>query len=171
MNALTIEEIDQIWKKMEKLELNDVPKLVTNLGKEQPSILTYLMATGNEILDQQEREAMLFMGVMIWHIVSEIMSEIPEITIDMLEDCEENNMAMLEYLAGEPDSEFMDTTENIMAKYHQAELLRYIIDRLMEEPDKGIELNADNVGMMVIYLKTIIDCLDTAIPAKEKYEM
>jgi hypothetical protein len=165
VNAFTIEEIDQSWKQMEKLELNDVPKLVNKLGKDQPFILTYLMSTGDELLDQQEREALLFMGVMIWHIVSDFISEIPEITTDMLEDCEEKNMAMLEYLAGEPDSEFMDTTENIMAKYHQAELLRYIIDRLMEEPDKGIELNADNVGMMVIYLKTIIDCLDAATPA------
>jgi hypothetical protein len=164
VNAFTIEEIDQSWKKMEKLELGDVPKLVNNLGNDQPFILTYLMATGNEILDQQEREALLFMGVMIWHIVSENISEVPEITLDMLEECDEKNMAMLEYLAGEPDSEFMDTTESIMAKYHQAELLRYIIDRLMEEPDKGITLNADNIGMMIIYLKTIIDCLDEAIP-------
>jgi hypothetical protein len=36
----------------------------------------------------------------------------------------------------------------------------------MEEPDKGIKLSADNVGMMIIYLKTIIDCLDGAIPDK-----
>jgi hypothetical protein len=33
----------------------------------------------------------------------------------------------------------------------------------LEEPDKGIEINENNMGMMVIYLKTIIDCLDTAI--------
>ena len=164
MNALTFEEIDLCWETMNNLELEDVPALVNNLGKVQPYILTYLMATGNEILDQQEREALLFMGVMIWHIVSESMPEIPEIFIDVLEDCEEKNIEMLEYLAGEPESEFMDTVENIMTKYHQAELLRYIIDRLLEEPKKGIELNSDNIGMMVIYLKTIIDCLDSAAP-------
>jgi hypothetical protein len=100
---------------------------------------------------------------MIWHIVSDAVSKIPEISGDVLEDCEEKNIAMLEYLAGEPESDFFDTVETIMTKYPQAQLLRYIIDRLLEEPEKGINLNADNVGMMVIYLKTIIDCIDSAV--------
>lgn len=162
--ALTIDEIDQYWNEMDKLELDDVPTLVNNLGKKQPYILTYLMATGNDILSQPEREALLFMGVMIWYIVGHIVPEVPEISGDTLDDCENKNLEMLEYLAGEPESEFMDTVERIMAKYHQAEFLRYIIDRLLEEPEKGIEISEDNMGMMVIYLKTIIDCLDSAIP-------
>ncbi len=164
MIALTNNKIDQYWNEMEKLELDDVPTLVNNLGKKQPYILTYLMATGNDIISQPEREALLFMGVMIWYIVGRIVPEVPEISGDTLDDCEDKNVEMLEYLAGEPEAEFMDTVDKIMTKYHQAEFLRYIIDRLLEEPEKGIEISEDNMGMMVIYLKTIIDCLDSAIP-------
>jgi len=137
------------------------------LGKQQPFILTYLMATGNDILLMQEREALLFMGVMLWQIVHAVHDTIPQISGEDLDECEAKNVKMLEYLAGEPERDFMDTVEKIMAKYHQPELLRFIIDRLMEETDKGIEISDDNVGMMVIYLKSIIDCLDVAIPSTE----
>ncbi len=160
---LTYDEIDDSWNEMGELYIDDVPKLVNKLGKEQPFILTYLMATGSDILNQHERETLLFLGVMIWHIVSKIAPDTPEISGDILDCSEEKNMEMLEYLSGEPETDFMDTVAKIMSKYHQSELLRYIIDRLLEEPDKGIELSEDNIGMIVIYLKTIIDCLDLAI--------
>ena len=68
---------------------------------------------------------------------------------------------MMEYLAGEPESEFTDTVEKIMETYSQSELLRFIIEKLMEEPEKGVELREDTIGMIVLYLKTIIDCIDT----------
>lgn len=160
---LTYEEVDNSWNEMGELDLDDVPRLVNKLGKEQPYILTYLMATGSDILNQPEREMLLFLGVMIWHIVSKIVPDAPEISGDILDYSEEKNMEMLEYLSGEPETDFMDTVAKIMSKYHQSELLRFIIDRLLEEPDKGIELSEDNIGMIVIYLKTIIDCLDSII--------
>jgi hypothetical protein len=67
---------------------------------------------------------------------------------------------MLEYLAGEPESDFLDTVEKIIGKYNQQVLLKYIIDRLMDEPQRGAEIREDNIGMLVIYLKTLIDCVD-----------
>ena len=162
MEILGFEQIDQRWHEMEALEIDSIPEVIDSLGKHQPYILAYLMATGNEILDQNEREALLFMGVMIWHIVSSVTLDIPEVSGELLDEKELKNISMLEYLSGEPEPEFMDTVDKIIANYHQSELLKYIIDRLMEEPEKGVAISENNVGMIVIYLKTIIDCLDFA---------
>lgn len=163
MEILNFEQIDQRWHEMEALELDSIPEIIDSLGKFQPYILAYLMATGNEILDQNEREALLFMGVMIWHIVSSATPDIPEVSGELLDEKELKNISMLEYLSGEPEPEFMDTVDKIIGNYHQSELLKYMIDRLMEEPEKGVTISENNVGMIVIYLKTIIDCLDSEL--------
>jgi len=163
---LPFETIDNCWKSMENIDIDNVPELVNTLGKEQPYMLAYLMANGNDILSRQEHETFFFMGVMIWQIVKRSVLSIPEISDAMLEKYEEKNFSMLEYLDGESETEFNDTVRIIMDKYHQAELLQYIIERLMEEPDKWVDIDSDNMGIIVIYLKTIIDCLDAKIPPK-----
>jgi hypothetical protein len=160
---LDIETIETSWDSMENLDPDMIPDLIHELGHKQPFLLTYLMATGNDILSEQEREALLFMGVMIWQILNGIYSDIDVITGENLENHEYKNIQMLEYLAGESESDFLDTVEKIMSKYQQPELLRFIISKLDEEPDRGIELSDDNMGMIVIYLKTIIDCFDEII--------
>jgi len=161
VDTITYDEIDQRWAEMGGLELSEIPALVDNLKEQQPFVFTYLMATGSELLNQNEREALLFMGIMVWEIAENGSRSLPMITGELLDSKEEKNIEMLEYLAGEPETEFMETVEKIMECYPQAELLKYIIDRLMEEPDKGVALRDDSIGMMVLYLKTLIDCMDT----------
>lgn len=160
MQSITFNEIDQSWNKMEEMELDDVPQLVDQLGHKQPFVLAYLMATGNDILNQSEREALLFMGLMIWHISNRNIVLIPEISGELIDQTEQKNVKMLEYLAGEPESDFLETVEKIIGKYNQQELLKYVIDRLMNEPQRSAEIREDNIGMLVIYLKTLIDCVD-----------
>jgi hypothetical protein len=164
VKELDIDTVGASWNSMEDLDPDSIPALVHELGRKQPFLLTYLMATGHEILSEQEREALLFMGVMIWQILNGIYSDIAEITGDDLDKHEQKNIQMLEYLAGESESDFLDTVEKIMSKYHQPMLLRFIITKLVAEPDRGIELSDDNMGMIVIYLKTVIDCFDEIIP-------
>jgi hypothetical protein len=164
VEKLDSQTIEKSWNSMEDMDPDTIPSLINELGRKQPFVLTYLMATGHDILSEQEREALLFMGVMIWQILNEIYSDIAVITGDNLENHESKNHQMLEYLAGESESDFLDTVETIMSKYHQPELLRFIISKLDEEPERGIELSDDNMGMIVIYLKTVIDCFDEIIP-------
>lgn len=164
MKYLDIETIEASWNSMEDLDPDTIPALVDELGHKQPFLLTYLMATGHDILSEQESEALLFMGVMIWQILNRIYNNIAVISGNDLDSHENKNIQMLEYLAGESESDFLDTVEKIMSKYHQPELLRFIISKLNEEPDRGIELSDENMGMIVIYLKTVIDCFDEIIP-------
>lgn len=164
MKELEIEVIGASWDSMEDLDPEAIPALVHELGHKQPFLLTYLMATGHDILSEQEREALLFMGVMIWQILNGMYNDIAVISGNDLDSHENKNMQMIEYLAGESESDFLDTVEKIMSKYHQPGLLRFIISKLDQEPDRGIELSDDNMGMIVIYLKTVIDCFDAIIP-------
>jgi hypothetical protein len=120
------------------------------------------MATGAEILNQKEREMLLFLGIMVWNITKVLIFEHKEISTDELYDCESKNIAMLEYLSGEPELDFLNTVDKIMSKYHQGALLKYIIDRLMEDIKEGnSDIREDNIGIIVIYIKSLVDCIDT----------
>jgi hypothetical protein len=163
LRTISYDEIDLQWISLTEMSLDDIPAVVNELGQVQPYILTYLMATGSDILDDEEREILLFMGLMVWKLVISQVNSIPEISGEELSECEEKNLNMLEYLAGEPEEEFFITVEKIMNKYHQSEMLRYCIDRIMEEPESENIKENDNIGMIVIYLKSVIDCLDSAV--------
>jgi hypothetical protein len=160
VNTISLEDLKKRWDDQGSIPPSEIPALVDTLSKKQPYLLAYLMASGNDIFNEDEREALLFMGVMIWKIAEDSKS-LPRISGNLLEKWEKKNIEMMEYLAGEPESEFTDTVEKIMETYSQSELLRFIIEKLMEEPEKGVELREDTIGMIVLYLKTIIDCIDT----------
>jgi hypothetical protein len=105
------------------------------------------------------------MGIMLWNIIKQFSRNNPvEITTGELIEKETKNINMLEYLSGEPESDFTATVQKLMSTFHQSHLLSYTLDRIMDEV--GIEtdkIRDDNVGMIFIYLKSIIDCLDSAL--------
>lgn len=162
MRSLVFEEIDTWWQKKADMKTGDAPQLIGRMGEKQPSTLSYFLAINDEILSAPEREVILYMGVLIWYTVDSLDIPLPEITLQDLLDNEVKNIRMLEYLAGEPESEFMKTVGKIMEHYNQSDLLRYIIERIMDELQNDTEINRNHIGMMVIYLKTFIDCLDAA---------
>ena len=161
MRSLVVEEIDPLWRNKEEMEPEDSPRLVELLERKQPNVLSYLLATGGDILEREERMVVFFMGVLLWYVIDSLEIKVPEIPLESLVETEAKNFEMLEYLAGEPDSEFMSTVEKIMAHYNQSPLLQYIIGKIMEEPQKDMLVSESHIGVMAIYLKTVIDCIDT----------
>lgn len=162
MIPLSLELINDRWKLIENMSLEEVPDLITDLGQSQPYILTYLIATGSDILNEKEREMLLFLGIMVWNISKHQISEQAEISSDELFHFERKNILMLEYLSGEPENDFLSTAEKIMSRYHQHSLLKYIIDILMEDSrEEHCEIRKENVGIIAIYIKSLIDCFDT----------
>jgi len=84
-----------------------------------------------------------------------------EISAETIEKFEKSNWDMVEYFAGEKkEIDFLAHVELIMAKYNQKNVLKYVLESLMEhDPDDAI-IRDDKKGEMFIYLKTVVDCLD-----------
>lgn len=163
MIPLTLDEIELLWQEMSAMEREDAPQLIEMMKMSQPDALTYLLAAGEDLLNHEERELIFFMGVLIWRVVTKLRSSIPTITMTQIIEFEAKNITMLEYLDGEPDGDFFSTVEAIMAGYNQSELLRYVMKRLVEENDASGKSNNDHSGIIVIFLKTLIDCLDVTV--------
>lgn len=85
---------------------------------------------------------------------------LPQITGEVLDKAEEANMKLIEYLEGESEVDFMEAVEELVKNYNQREVLGYVVEALMEESDEECLIRDEYRGMMMIYLKTVIDCLD-----------
>ncbi len=160
MNKISEQIVERTWKEMSSMSPLNYPKLINKMAKEQPVILAYLMAVGDELFNEVERELILYLGVVVWRIMSRGNEPLPNVTEKILDEVEDKNIKMLEYLEGESETDFFATVATIIENYNQPEVLRYVVEALMEDNEEGVEIKEENIGMIMIYLKTVIDCFD-----------
>lgn len=158
MDPIPLKIVEKTWKKMSTMSWQEITELTNLMRKQQPFVLAYLLAAGHEIFNQDEREQLLYLGVVIWQIMSQGSKPLTKITGDTLDGVEKANIEMLEYLAGESETGFMDTLRQVVNNYPQPEVLKYVVEALVEEPEEGSLIREENKGYILIYLKTIIDC-------------
>ncbi len=160
MKPISSDIVEKTWEKMGGMSPQEAQKMINLMSKEQPLILAYLMAVDDDILNQDERQLLLYLGVVVWQIM--LQGDIPllKVTEQILDNAEESNMKLLEYLEGESNTGFIDTMEKIVDNYSQSKVLKYVIEALMEEPEEGCLIREENKGIMMLDLKTVIDCFN-----------
>ncbi|MCD6317929.1 hypothetical protein J7M02_02550 [Candidatus Aerophobetes bacterium] len=160
MDPIPLEIVERTWRKMSTMPLGEIPKLINLMRKQQPFVLAYLLAVGHEIFNQDEKEQLLYLGVVVWQMMSQGSKPLTKITKDALNEAERANIKMLEYLAGESETSFMNILRQVIDNYPQPEVLKYVVEALMEEPEEGCLIRDESKGYIFIYLKTIIDCFN-----------
>ena len=154
--------VEETWQELGEISPFEVPKLVDKMKNEQPLLLAYLLAVDHDILNEDERELLLYIGINIWKMMSRGDKRLKKVTEKSLKKNEKNNENMIKYLANEPD--FDEAVINIAENYNQKEVLKYVIEALMEdEPDENgtyCNIRDEYIGAMFMSIKTVIDCLD-----------
>ena len=158
MKPISKKVVDETWQKMNKIAAEKAPELIEKMKAEQPSLLVFLMAVDADILNDDERELLLYLGMVVWQIMLRGNKSLKEVPEEVIFEKEDSNIAMLDYLEDEPD--FDETMMNIMENYNQKEVLCYVVEALMEPDEEGVDLSEDGLGALFISLKTVIDCLD-----------
>jgi len=167
MQRISAEIVERTWQKLAGMNPAEAITIVEEAGKKQPAVLAYLMGVGGDDFDQEEREIMLYIGLVVWKIMTGGNPSMPEISLEDLETAEDANFDMLENLGGESTDDFVSMIDNMLSRYNQPEVLKYVVEALMEgdEGEMAMEIDdeeEDNRGFMLIYLKTVVDCLDAA---------
>ena len=144
MNKISTEIVERTWKEMSTMSPLNYPKLINKFSKEQPFILTYLIAVDGQQFNEDERELLLYLGVVVWMMMSRGNNPLPKVTEKIIDDAEEKNIKMLEYLEGETETDFYETTDTILQDYNQPEVLRYVVEALMEDDDEDVDIQEEN---------------------------
>ncbi|MCD6232566.1 hypothetical protein J7K28_08115 [Candidatus Aerophobetes bacterium] len=92
MDPIPLEVVERTWRKMSTMPLRELPKLVNLMKKQQPFVLVYLSAVGHKIFNQDEQEHLLYLGAVIWQIMSQGSKPLTKITGDVLDEVERKNI-------------------------------------------------------------------------------
>ncbi len=159
MNTIPARTVDEITEELFFLDNELVfEQMVNDLGEDQPFIFTYLMTIGEGDFNDEEREMMLLLGVIIWRIMSKEKATLPTVSEESLDKVEQENMPLLEQLA-EDESSFASSARELLRDYNQPEILSYVIESVVAEAEES-EVREVYQGIMIIFLKIVIDCLD-----------
>ena len=162
MNPISAEIVESTWQEMSQLTPESVFPLVDEFSKKQPDVLAYLMAAGGDIFSEYERELLFYVGVVVWRMMSRGDHPLPMISLPEIEKAEDANYNTLEALAGDSEGDFIVAAENMFRQYNQVEVLRYVVEAIMEDEENEETISEESKGLMLIVLKTVIDCFDAA---------
>jgi hypothetical protein len=98
---------------------------------------------------------------MAWRVLSRTAGRpLARVSEDRIEAAEEANEKMLLKLDSASETEGMTSIEHFIKGYNQMPLLGFALEVLMQGNEESPELAPENIGLVWVWLKSIIDCLD-----------
>lgn len=159
VNARTVEAT---WKEMSCASRRDAQQWIEEMEAEQPVVLAYLLAVDYDFLNQHERELLLYLGVAVWRMMCRGGCRPPTVTEQLLDSIERRKVKELERLVGKGSRVLARASRDLVSRSRQPELLRYVVEALMEEDEPGCAIRPDAKGLMMISLLTVIEALDSS---------
>lgn len=160
MEIIPADKVEEVFEKMWNMSEQDAFKLSYVMEKEQPLLLAYLAAVDSDILNQQEREMLFYLGTVVWQVMSLNQSQLPVIEEKHLLAFEETNNLIAQSLKSADTLTFAAAVKKILKECRQAEVMRYVIAALMDEDSSENNIRDENLGFIILDLKTVIECFD-----------
>ncbi len=160
MKPISAEIVETTWKRVADFSAREGKALAEKFAAEQPMVMTYLMAVDGNLFNEEERELLFYLGAVVWQMMAQGDASLPPVTEEMIERAEAANQAMLEPLANAPDDAARAVMASLLRDYAQPEVFKYVVTALMEAAqEEGIR--DENLGVLMVNLKTVIDCLNS----------
>jgi len=160
MKTISGKTIGRTWKRINEATEEEAQCLMDAMAKQQPFIVAYLLAVEETLMGDQERGQLTLIGLILWEILSGETPRLRQITMGDLEAAEEANVKFLEELEAGSEMDHMSALQNLMTTYNQVALLNAIIESLMAGHEEEPELAGEHIGLALLHLKTVLDCLD-----------
>lgn len=160
MKTITSEHVENTWTRMAEMSLDQAQKFAFQMAEEQPHILEYLAASGEAYeFNNDENELLVYLGIVVWQMMCSN-DKLPKIEPDSIIDVEEKNLSMIDYLSIEDEKSFDDIVIEIFEKHNQPEILKYLLEALLEEEDEDCDIRDEMKGALFHCLKTVVEVVD-----------
>jgi hypothetical protein len=160
MKTISGKIIDRTWKRINEATEEEAQHRLDVMAKHQPFIVAYLLAVEETLMADGERGQLILIGLILWEIISTENAGLRKITMDDLEAAEQANVKFLEELEAGSEMDHMAGLQNLMATYNQVPLLTAVIEALMAGNEDEPELAGEEIGLTLLHMKTVLDCLD-----------
>lgn len=91
MEPISENIIEETWKQVGSMSPEDAPPIAEEFSKQQLFLRTYLLAAGGDELNQDEREILFYVGLVVWKIMTKGNKKIRKISPAVIEEAEDKN--------------------------------------------------------------------------------
>ncbi|MBM3128597.1 MAG: hypothetical protein FJ009_08230 [Chloroflexi bacterium] len=159
MKPISAEIVETTWKRIAGFSAREGKTLAEKFAAEQPVVMTYLMAVDGDLFNEDERELLFYLGAVVWQMMAQGDAPLPQVTEQMIDQAEAANQATLESLVDASEDDARAAMAQMLQEYTQPEVFKYVVTALMEATqEEGIR--DENLGVLMVNLKTVIDCLN-----------
>lgn len=159
MRPVDARTVEATWKEMCCASRWDAKRWIKEMTAEQPVVLAYLLAVDHDFLDQDERKQLLYLGVAVWRMMCRGGCRPATVTEELLDWVERRKEKELKRLVGKGPEVLDRAARELLVRFPQPELFRYVVEALMEEGE-GSAVRPEVKGLMVTRLLTVIEALD-----------
>jgi hypothetical protein len=160
MKRISVETVEQVYTRLWEMSEAEAFQLSYVLEKEQPLLLAYLAAVDEGILNQAEREVMFYQATAIWQIMSHGKKSLPQVQEADLMYAESENLKIADSLKDADTVSFAEVVKRILQDCSQPEVFRYVVAALLDQDNEDCVIRDENLGIIMLDLKTVIDCYD-----------
>jgi hypothetical protein len=161
MTTVPRQGILQAWERVCALDDAQTTAVTKQFLNEQPALSAYLLAFTDELGTEAGRSVVTDLSVTIWDAMTAAQGgPLLMVRPDHIDDAEEANTRLLQKLELASELEWGETAKQLVSSYNQRELLSFCIEILIADDANAPELAPDRIGLELLWLKTIIDCLD-----------
>ena len=161
MEPISEELVEETWQEVSDFAPQRGAKEVRKLSEQQPDLLAFILEFSDEF-DQEVKELALYLFVVVHRMFQKAYGKpILRLDAEAIMECFEKNQEFILSLENAHDR-FYDRIARVQISA-QPFVMKYIADALFEpDEDDPIDLNDDNIGMMFLLLKTVVDLLNEA---------
>jgi hypothetical protein len=154
---ISSEVVTQTWQRMSQTSVHRAPELVEQMNDEQPVVLGYLLYLEELPFNEYERELIFYIGMVVWQIMEQSDRQLYRVTRRKMRKAEESNIDRLEQLTSSSEGEMIEATQHLINTHPEPEVLRYVVEAIMEEDEEEPGFRDENKGLAFIHLKILLD--------------
>ena len=160
LTTVPLSAIEDAWHELYDTTEERAQELFSEFVREQPDAAAYLACAEEEINVLDDRGFLMLYGVWAWLACKLNGRDTTRITATALEAAAERNHADMMRMQEDRSRQVMDASAQFRAGFRQLPLLGAIINDVMEGQMEGQSRQDDITGMIVLCVKSLIDCLD-----------
>jgi hypothetical protein len=175
METVPRDIIQDTWNRLCDLDENGSTQLSKEFFKAQPALGIYCAAQDENLGDQGEASPMVELTIAFWQAITRVAGRpLPIATPDEIESAEEATTKELETLEEGSEMDLQTHALRIIENHNQRELLSFGIRILMSRHAQDPDLASDSLGLEMIWLNTVVECLDKLdlnAPRRPEFEL
>lgn len=156
------EKIEAIADHIDQQSDDDIDRMLDKMVSAQPLLSSYLIEAGEESLDEDGQQIMIFLALIIWQtLISERIkiASTYKISEKVLGQIEIENFRHFNRLLNQNPDNLEQALEQMSEGTNQQDLLNFILDFILDEDLITPPTQRAKNAYLFIYLKTFVDCL------------